>query len=164
MVGRLDSPLTTLGYHQAESAAVLLAGRRPALSAVVTSDLQRAHVTAQIIAGVLNLPLHVEPGLREQHFGWMEGVLSTDLSAAATGHQHINDVRWGDGESVTDVYARLVQAFARIESRHTEPIVVVTHGHVIQIAMSLLRGRGPRDVEWFDLPNGGIVGAPEQAP
>ena len=29
VVGQLDSPLTTLGFTQAEGAAVLLAGRRP---------------------------------------------------------------------------------------------------------------------------------------
>ncbi|MFP5416952.1 MAG: histidine phosphatase family protein [Actinomycetes bacterium] len=160
VVGQLDSPLTTHGHAQAEAAAVLLAERR-GLTAVVTSDLHRAHTTARIIAGVLDLPLFVEPGLREQCFGSMEGVLATDLSASACAEEQLHEVRWGNGESVADVYGRLVETLPRIAARHPGPVVLVTHGHVIQIAMALLAGRGPRDVAWFDLPNGGIVNAPD---
>ena len=145
VVGQLDSPLTPLGHTQAEGAAVLLAGRRD-LTAVVSSDLQRSHATARIIAGVLDLPLYLEPGLREQTFGTMEGQLFADLTALSPGAEHINEVRWGNGESVADVHARLIETFARIEAAHPGPIVLVTHGHVIQIAMSMLQGRGFRDV------------------
>ena len=163
VVGQLDSPLTPLGHAQAEGAAVRLAGRRD-LTAVITSDLQRAHATARIIAGVLDLPLFVEPGLREQHFGSMQGELFGDLTASSPGREHINEVRWGGGESVADVYARVLDTFVRIEAAHPGPVVLVTHGHVIQIGMSLLQGRGARDIEWFDLPNGGIVNAPPPVP
>ncbi|MDO5535571.1 MAG: histidine phosphatase family protein [Propionibacteriaceae bacterium] len=159
VAGQLDSPLTPLGHTQAEGAAVLLAGRR-GFTAVVSSDLQRAHATARIIAGVLNLPLHLEPGLREQCFGSMEGQLFADLTASSPGEGHINEVRWGNGESVTDVHARLVDTFDRITAAHPGPVVLVTHGHVIQIGMAVLQGRGARDIEWFDLPNGGIVAGP----
>lgn len=159
VVGQLDSPLTPLGHTQAEGAAVRLAGRRD-LTAVITSDLSRARDTARIIAGVLNLPLFVDRGLREQCFGTMEGQLFGDLTASSPGREHINEVRWGNGESVADVYGRLTETFGRIDAAHRGPVVVVTHGHVVQIAMSLLQGRGARDIEWFDLPNGGIVNAP----
>lgn len=159
VVGQLDSPMTPLGHTQAESAAVLLAGR-PDLSAVVASDLRRTEATGRIIAGVLDLPLFLEPGLREQSFGSMEGQLFSELTATGPGPEHINEVRWGNGESVADVHARLEDTFAHLYSHHTDPIVVVTHGHIIQIAMALLQGRGPRDVAWFDLPNGGIVSGP----
>ena len=158
-MGQLDSPLTPQGHRQAEGAAVLLAGRRD-LTAVVTSDLSRAHGTARIISGVLDLPLFVDRGLREQSFGSMEGQLFGELTASSPGREHINEVRWGGGESIADVYERLIETFARIEGAHPGPVVLVTHGHVIQVAMSLLQGRGARDIEWFDLPNGGIVNAP----
>ena len=160
VVGQLDSPLTPLGHTQAEGAAVLLAGRKD-LTAVVASDLQRTIATGRIIAGVLDLPFFVEPGLREQTFGSLEGQLFSDLTASSPGAEHINEVRWGNGESVADVHARLIETFARIEAAHPGPVVLVTHGHVIQIGMSLLQGRGFRDIEWFDLPNGGIVNGPQ---
>lgn len=159
VAGQLDSPLTTLGHRQAEAAAVLLSSRKD-LTAVVTSDLQRAHATAQIIAGVLNLPLHPDPGLREQCFGSMEGRRFADLTASGPTDGHINEIRWGDGESVADVHARLVDTFERIRLTHPGPVLLVTHGHVIQIGTALLQGRGARDIEWFDLPNGGIVTCP----
>lgn len=159
VVGHLDSPLTPLGHTQSEGAAVLLAARK-GLTAVIASDLQRTLATARIIAGVLNLPLWSEPGLREQSFGSMEGQLFSELTASSPGSAHINEVRWGNGESVADVHTRLLETFARIEAAHPGPVVLVTHGHVIQIGMSLLQGRGARDIEWFDLPNGGIVNGP----
>lgn len=159
VAGQLDSPLTPLGHTQAEGAAVQLAGRKD-LTAVITSDLQRAHSTARIVAGVLDLPVFVDKGLREQHFGTMQGELFGDLTASSPGREHINEVRWGGGESVADVHARLMGLYARIDAAHPGPVVLVTHGHVIQISLSLLRGRGARDVEWFDLPNGSIVTAP----
>lgn len=159
VAGQLDSPLTPLGHSQAEATAVLLSSRKD-LTAVVTSDLQRARATAQIIAGVLDLPLVNEPGLREQCFGSMEGQRFEDLTASSPSEEHINEVRWGNGESVADVHARLTETFERIRDAHPGPVLLVTHGHVIQIGMALLQGRGARDIEWFDLPNGGIVNCP----
>lgn len=161
VVGQLDSPLTTLGYTQAETAAVLLAGHKE-LTRVVSSDLQRAHATARIIGGTLNLPIDTDAGLREQTFGVMEGQLFSELTASSPGRSHINEVRWGNGESVVDVYHRLEETFERLRSRYPGPMVLVTHGHVIQIGMALLRGHDPFDVEWFDLPNGGIVWGPDE--
>ena len=160
--GHLDIALNDTGHWQARQVARALANEP--LAAVYTSDLQRAHATARIIAGVLDLPLFVEPGLREQHFGSMQGELFGDLTASSPGREHINEVRWGGGESVADVYARVLDTFVRVEAAHPGPVVLVTHGHVIQIGMSLLRGHGARDIEWFDLPNGGIVNAPPPVP
>lgn len=159
VVGQWDSPLTPLGHTQAETAAALLA-QRPRPVAIVSSDLQRARATADVIAEVLGVPVFSDAGLREQSFGTMEGALFSELTGTHVSSGHINEIRWGDGESVADLYARLEDAFKRIFTVHEGPLLLVTHGHVIQVAMSLLQGRGPLDIDWFDLPNGGIVHAP----
>ena len=162
VVGQWDSPLTPLGHSQAASAASRLAERRRPV-AIVASDLQRARVTAEVIAAVLGVPVFTDAGLREQHFGDMEGQLFSELTGSNPAGGHINEIRWGNGESVADLHARLAEALPRIVAQHEGPLVLVTHGHVIQVAMALLQGRGPRDVDWFDLPNGGIVTAPATA-
>lgn len=162
VVGQWDSPLTPLGHTQAEAAAALLV-TRPRPVAIVSSDLQRARATAEVIADALEVPLFLDPGLREQSFGTMEGLLFSELTGSHPTTGHINEIRWGDGESVADLYARLADALDRITAAHDGALVLVTHGHVIQVAMSLLQGHGPRDIDWFDLPNGGIVHAPDAA-
>jgi probable phosphoglycerate mutase len=69
--GSVDIPLNATGIAQAHNAAPLLEGR--GITAVVTSPMQRALVTAQIVNQTLNLPLTIEPDLREVVFGGMEG-------------------------------------------------------------------------------------------
>ena len=162
VVGHWDSPLTPLGLAQARDAAAQLAGGPPPV-AVVSSDLQRAVATAEVIACAVAAPLRVDAGLREQHFGTMDGQLFSELSGSNPTTGHINEIRWGAGESVADVYARLLATLPRLVAAHDGSLILVTHGHVIQVAMALLAGHGPRDVDWFDLPNGGIVRAPETA-
>ncbi|MFZ2480868.1 MAG: histidine phosphatase family protein [Propioniciclava sp.] len=163
VVGHWDSPLTPLGHTQAATAASLLAAE-PRPVALVSSDLQRARVTAEIIQDALAVPLFLDAGLREQFFGDMEGQLFSELtSSSAGGTGHINEIRWGNGESVADLYGRLAETLPRLMQAHPGRLVLVTHGHVIQVAMAMLRGKGPRDVDWFELPNGGIVHAPPQA-
>ena len=39
-------------------------------------------------------------------------------------------------------------------------VVIVSHLHTIQIALSALRGRDHRSIDWVELPSGGIVVAP----
>lgn len=162
VVGHWDSPLTPLGLSQARDAAALLADR-PHPVAIISSDLQRAVASADAIAAVLETPVILDADLREQYFGTMEGQLFSELTGSNPSSGHINEIRWGQGESVADVHARLRIALPRIITAHDGPVILVTHGHVIQVAMALLAGHGPRDVDWFDLPNGGIIHAPESA-
>lgn len=69
--GISDSPLSERGRREAQLAAAWLAGRP--FDAFYTSPLGRARQTAEIISRAVGLqPLPLE-GLRELHFGWLEG-------------------------------------------------------------------------------------------
>lgn len=39
-------------------------------------------------------------------------------------------------------------------------MVLVSHLHTIQIALSVLRGRDHRSIDWVELPSGGIAVVP----
>ena len=67
-----DPVLTELGRGQAAAAAARL-GKRGGIDAVICSPLLRARATAEAVAGVLGLPVLVEPDLRETDFGDWEG-------------------------------------------------------------------------------------------
>ncbi|MFM8329434.1 MAG: histidine phosphatase family protein, partial [Actinomycetales bacterium] len=65
--GHSDIPLNQTGIDQARKAAPLLFGLRP--SKIISSDLIRAKQTAQELANISRLPIHIDPGLRETNGG-----------------------------------------------------------------------------------------------
>ena len=58
--GHLDAPLNDVGLAQAEVAAVGLSKLR--IDAIYASPLQRAYITAQALAGRVDLPLRPMTG------------------------------------------------------------------------------------------------------
>lgn len=155
-------PLTDLGREQARHAAQVLAARigtEPC--AIITSDLTRARQTAAIIAAELHLSTTESPALREQHLGGLEGLLTHELVAEPVpdGH-HISEIRWGGGESVADVHARLRAFFEHTLSTAPPHLILVTHGDALQIATAVLTGRSHREVDWASPRNGSIHSIP----
>jgi len=150
-----DVPLTAYGREQARTAAQRMAQRyRP--SRVVASPFARARQTAEIIAEVLELTVEFEPALREQSFGIFAGQPYDALLSDAAYHE---GPRWNwrprDGESLYDVYERVVPAFDRI-ARDAEghDVVIVSHGGVMVTLCAYVTG------SWEGVsvtPNAGIV-------
>jgi glucosyl-3-phosphoglycerate phosphatase len=130
--GQTDIPLDSVGIQQAIDAAESLATLNP--SRIISSDLQRAAVTAQTLADKCNLGLIIDPGLRETFAGEWEGQTreflvenyGDQLAAWAAG----SNLRPGGGETRTEVAARMYSVIDR-ELEHVgsgETLVVVTHG------------------------------------
>lgn len=152
--GQADPPLTALGRAQAAHAATALG----AVDAVVTSDLQRALVTAQIIADALGLdsPM-IDPRLRERDAGEWSGLTREEIHQQWPGYLD-EDPRvsvgrlaglterrppgWEDDTTLwTRVRASLL-AISRAAPDHD--IVAVTHGGVIYATEAELGGSGGR--------------------
>jgi len=150
-------PLTPEGQRQARVAAGLL--RDCGARLVFTSDLARAAQTAAPIARALRTSAVPEPALREQFFGVMEGLLAAELTAEPTpAGSHVGEVRWGGGESVADMHARVGGFLRQVLAAHPgQDIVFVTHGGPVRVAVAWLRGLGPQQVEWYPVPNGSVT-------
>src|ERR687894_225034 len=76
--GWADPPLTDLGRAQAEAAGPAAAP----VDAVVSSDLQRARATAELMAVALGLDpaaVHVEPDVRERDVGDFTGLTRAEI-------------------------------------------------------------------------------------
>ncbi len=161
VVGQLDSPLTELGRRQADAAASGLVTRTD-VTRVIASDLSRARETGAAIARALGLALELDAALREQSLGEMEGRLAAELAAVPDAEVpgHLHEIRWGGGESVADVHARLSTFLTRLDAEASGSVVLVTHGHAAQIGAACVRGLGPRDVTWDTLPNGAALTLP----
>jgi broad specificity phosphatase PhoE len=129
--GHADPPLNALGRQQARALAESLAGMR--IAAVYSSDLRRASETAEIVAGRLEVPLHLEAALRELDVGSWEGHTLAELEArhaeAVARWEQSGEHGWEGGESHAEMAARVLEAIRSIAAGHVgEEVLVVSHG------------------------------------
>jgi len=140
--GSIDSPLTDRGRAQAARVAGLIATAYADASAVYTSNLQRARLTAEAIADALGFVPRVEVGLREYDLGSWEGKTYHELFHEHRFFERIkSDPHFAPhgGESPHTVTERLVAALLAIAASHPgERVVVVTHGGALSMAMGRL--------------------------
>ncbi|HGM7042288.1 2,3-diphosphoglycerate-dependent phosphoglycerate mutase GpmB [Serratia sp. BNK-17] len=76
--GQSDSPLTTMGEHQARLVARRVS--KEGITHIITSDLGRTRRTAQIIADACGCEVISDPRLRELHMGVLEERLIDSLT------------------------------------------------------------------------------------
>jgi 2,3-bisphosphoglycerate-dependent phosphoglycerate mutase len=133
--GQIDIPLNEAGLAQARSLAQALA--EDALAAVYSSDLLRAHQTAEAVAAVQGLVVQADVGLRERHFGDFEGRTYHEIDAdlpelAQRWRRRDPDFGPPGGEVLKAFFARSVSAIERIAASHRgQTIAVVCHGGVL---------------------------------
>ena len=137
-----DIGLNENGIAQAQSLAQHVSRRQQAgdtLQAIYSSDLKRAHHTASIVAASIDLPLGVEVGIRERHFGVLQGLIYKEMEQ----HQPEAYRIWRsrdpkldlpNGESLGVFHDRVVDAINRLAAKHVgERIMVVSHGGAMDI-------------------------------
>lgn len=140
--GSLDDALTELGWAQMQ-AAVEAGGPWDRL---VSSPLQRCARFAERLSMVLELPLTLEPGMRELHFGEWEGRSALELM---DDHEEALGRFWADpygftppgGEPVADFSERVLAALAGLQVAYAgERVLLVTHGGVMRLLLARARG------------------------
>ena len=142
--GTTDVPLDEVGVLQAERAARDLATLEPDL--LVSSDLERARVTAEALASVVGLPVTTDEALRETYAGTWQGLLREEI-VAQDGDAFVrwlagDDVRPGGGESRIEVAQRVADAVLRHASSLPPggTLVVTTHGGAARAGIGRLLG------------------------
>lgn len=153
MQGQLDSPLTERGVWQ----ACRLGERLRALpfSALYSSDLPRARLTAQRIAEATGHAINSDARLRERHFGLFEGMTRAEMEqhdAEIYARFMSRDPQYAvpGGESPAGFFARCRVALEELAMRHAnQTIAIVTHGLVLDAAYRAASGlalEAPRPV------------------
>jgi len=133
--GHTDIPLNDIGLWQARRVGEALAGE--AVQAIYSSDLERAHLTAQAIGRVAGVPVQLDVRLRERHFGELEGLTHDEIQSRwpeQARRWKQRDPAFGPvgGETLTEFYDRCVGSLTRLAQRHLgQTIVVVAHGGVL---------------------------------
>ncbi len=168
--GQADPPLTGLGRVQAAHAARALG----AIDAIFTSDLQRALVTAQVIADALGLDEpSIDPRLRERDAGEWSGLTREEIHEQWPGYlgdDHTATVG-SDGsaqrrppgwEAEAPLWARVRASLVDIgQAVPGGEVVALTHGGVIYATEAQLGGSGGRlanlAARWVDVDGEAMV-------
>lgn len=140
--GSLDDALTDTGWAQMRQAVSGLAD----WDALVSSPLQRCARFADELALTHGLPLQLEPGLQELHFGAWEGRSAVELMVDS---ERELGLFWNDpytftppeGEPLVRFEARVLAALARLQAQHAgKHLLLVTHGGVMRLLLARARG------------------------
>ena len=149
--GRAEIPLSNVGIEQAIALAERLANEP--ISAVYSSPLARALITAEHVAGPHGLQPHRVEGLIDVNFGAWEGRSHKDvrredgeLYVRWQSQPHL--VRLPDGETLAEVRQRAMAALNDIVARHIDSTVAaVAHRAVNKVLLCAFLGLGD-DAFW----------------
>ncbi|HWP11853.1 MAG TPA: histidine phosphatase family protein [Ramlibacter sp.] len=158
--GHVDVALNATGLEQARRLARRLA--RETVHRLYASDLLRAQQTARPVAQQLGLASVIDPALREQSFGRVDGMKVDDIKAqhpqAWEGWLRFQeDFCMPDGETTRQFHARVMDAVYRLVAAHpAETLVVVTHGGVLDMIYRTARSLGLSGPRQSEIPNAGL--------
>jgi probable phosphoglycerate mutase len=160
--GWLDVPINALGRQQAHAMAQPLADA--GFSAIWSSPLVRARETAEIVAAALGLPPpSCHEGLKEKHFGAVQGIPKQELA-------ELNPVlleqilrrnpaaEFAGGETMDEFADRVLGAFDTIGQHHPgQRVLVITHGWVMDVVTRHIQGLARTAVLHMKRKNGECV-------
>jgi probable phosphoglycerate mutase len=160
--GWLDVPINDRGRVQARELAAAFADA--GFDAIWSSPLVRARETADMIAALLRLPPpSVHEGLKERHFGAIQGIPKNEL--AEQNPVLLEQIlrrnpaaQFVGGESMEEFADRLLVAFMDIGARHIgDRVLVITHGWVLDALLRHIGGVARNAVLWVKPKNGESV-------
>ncbi|WP_006788655.1 histidine phosphatase family protein [Thiorhodospira sibirica] len=156
--GSLDDPLTPAGWQAMQAAFE----RHGPWDRILSSPLQRCWQAAAIGAQMQGIPLHIEPALREMHFGAWEGCSAAALMQSAP---DALAAFWRDpwqhtppgAEPLAQMAARVLGLWDRLACQYPQQrLLLVTHGGVIRLLLCHLQQRPWTQLLEMEVPHAGI--------
>jgi alpha-ribazole phosphatase len=136
LLGRTDAPLSSAGRR---AIANQIAGA--SWPVIISSPLQRAKQTAEIATEWSAQGIEIDASWREMDFGDWDGrsklELASDMQFAAF-YKNAEQNPPPNGETPDDLRARVRAALEHIATRSESPLLVVSHGGAIRMALSIL--------------------------
>jgi probable phosphoglycerate mutase len=165
--GWIDIPLTPAGESQATARGRALAAGGITAPVVFSSDLSRAHRTADLLAAELGARVVTDERLRERHGGIWQGHTAEEIDERWPGMRE----QWRRGEvhppgaehdeQVLERFDDALRAVADTTSDGVDAIIV-THGGVLRLVSHRSGVDGVRVVEnvgghWFQYETGTLI-------
>jgi 2,3-bisphosphoglycerate-dependent phosphoglycerate mutase len=140
--GRYDSPLTDVGRAQALSRAEGWKRAGVTFDLAVCSTLQRARTVAEIVTGVLKVPLVCDPDWMEVDHGPLAGLKIEEGKKRYPPPAFRNPYERiaGSGESELDLHIRACRAVEALVQRGPGRYLVVAHGGILSAALRVIAG------------------------
>ena len=143
-------PLTQLGIEKVKKLADFFSNEQEdiKIDRIISSDLKRAKMTADIINEKLNVKIKYDKRLRENNNGILAGMLNEEAIKKFP-NMYFSileyDERFPEGESPKEFYERIKEAFFSIvnENNDVENLMLVTHAGVINIIYHIIS-----NIEW----------------
>ncbi|CAI8417620.1 MAG: histidine phosphatase family protein [Rhodothermaeota bacterium MED-G12] len=164
----IDAELNEVGRKQAEAVARYFEGDSMTIDRLYCSSLKRTAQTAGPLAYAQNLQITSSPDLDEMDFGSLEGAYVADhlpylrelqeqwrsgqTSIPVHEGEHPEQVYSRANEYVHDVVLRGYES----EGRRPEKVVLVVHGRLIRILLSVWLGYGLEQMDEIEHSNGAI--------
>ena len=154
--GHEDVDLTDKGIRQAMEAGPTVSAilNGDPINQVLSSDLQRARKTAQLVIQSAGLHNHIEqsPALRERHLGAWQGRSIDELKKqGARSILHSWTGRAPNGESLAELAHRSVRFLSQVPD--TSCTLLVGHGGLIRTLLGLIDGTKRSEIGKLNIPN-----------
>lgn len=153
--GHTDVKLDALGLKQAERLRDRLAQEK--IDSIYSSNLQRALVTAEIIAARHQLAVVLCAELREIDFGHLEGLTFNEINqlypeVVKLRMKRSPKLKYPGGDSFVEFSKRVSKFLSRLE-QHTaeETILIVAHSGVLRVLLCRLLNMDLRHLWQFPL-------------
>ena len=149
--GRVDHPLSDVGWSQMQKAAALTIDRElspstPSWTHLISSPLQRCRVFAEHLAGVTALELRVAEQWQEIDYGDWDGMLLSDWREAAGPQfkefrKDVSKLHPPNGEAFLSFKDRVLAAMNELaDLPDGSHVLVVTHGGVLRVVLPIVLG------------------------
>ena len=139
--GWSKAPLTEDGKKEVEDVAIWIKNNLN-IKKIITSDVERAKETAELVNKYLNVNIEVTTILREQNKGDLTGKLRTTLTKEEKDlldYQEI-DTMFPNGETLIDLYERIKKDFKYFEDLPDDTLLI-THRAVINMIYYILKNK-----------------------
>ncbi len=158
-LGTTDVDLNQLGKRQSNFLAQHLIETQ--VDRCFCSPLARAQQTAELIATTAGLKVETDPSLREINFGLWEERTFNEIESAdpQQTQQWCNDplaFTFPNGDSVAEFIQRMRIYMQRLKTTDDQHILLVTHGGVIRILLTLLLQLEPQQQFKFEIGRGSL--------
>lgn len=144
--GQADFDLNERGRAQAQALARRWKREGVSFDVVISSPLQRARQTAEVIVDALDLKLELSPLWMERNNGHLAGLSHQEAAERHPRPEFIHPYMpiGGTGESQWDLYLRAGQAVRDIMIRPPGRYLVISHGGLLQMIMYSILGLTPQ--------------------
>jgi broad specificity phosphatase PhoE len=149
LLGRADPALDDVGRQQASAAAAVVA-ETASVGRIVCSPLARCRATAEIVSGLVGVPVEIDERWIELDYGELDGTPLAEVPPATWAAWH-SDVSWAPpgGESHADLGKRVRAACDELAADPAGggDALVVSHVSPIKAAVAWALGVGD-EVAW----------------